>query len=200
MYTNLFSVNNLSKESLGGKEMRRKVMMSTLILFVLLSSVVLAQGYYKKIEVLYNSIKIQVDEKTIQSDAEPFIFGNRVFVPIRTVAKGINCDVEWDNKTKTVLVKKYIDFPECDYLAGELFVYGMITEIDYDNRKIEIEQHFDDNSIEVTPLLELNEDAVILFQRNDKKMNIEFSDLKCGDVIGLILDRNKKVRGMIITD
>lgn len=180
--------------------MKRKILISTVILVVLLSSVALGKGAYINIRAYYDNIKIEVDGNKIELDTEPFIYKDKVFVPVRAIAEGIGCNVEWDSNTKTVITKKYIDIPECDYLNGELFVYGMITDIDYENKRIEIEQHFDDNSIEVTPLLELNEDAVILLQRNNKMMNLEFTDLRCGDDSGLILDKGIKVRGIIITN
>jgi len=108
-------------------------------------------------------------------------------------------EVTWDEATRKATMTSYTDFPDCDYLKGEIFVYGMITDIDFEKRSIEIEQHFDDNSIEVTPLLELKEDAVIILEMRSKRMNLELKDLKIGDSLGLILDSNGKVRGIILS-
>lgn len=77
-------------------------------------------------------------------------------------------------------------------------MYGMITKIDHEYKTIEIEQHFDDDSMEVTPILAIREDISIILQRNNKVMNIEFSDLKCGDVIGAVIDKDGLIRGMIM--
>ncbi|HHV46832.1 MAG TPA: hypothetical protein GXX53_08085, partial [Tissierellia bacterium] len=67
------------------------------------------------------------------------------------------------------------------------------------NRKIIVEQHMDDNSQEVSPILYIREDAIIILKRNDKAMNIDFYDLKSGDVFGIVLDRYGKVKGIIIS-
>ncbi|WP_069648910.1 copper amine oxidase N-terminal domain-containing protein [Caloranaerobacter ferrireducens] len=171
----------------------------TFIFIFLFSVTVLADGVYKNIKVYFNNISINVDGSKIETDVEPFIYNDRVYVPIRFVAEKLDKEVEWNNETKTVLIKSYKDFLECNYLEGEKFVYGLITSIDYENKRIVIEQHFDDNSIEVTPLLELDENAVIILKRNDKKMNIEFKDLVVGDDVGLVINKYGKIRGIIIT-
>jgi len=179
--------------------MKKKLIILWVVFAILISSATIAQGMYESIKVFYNNIKIQVDGKEIETVNKPFIYNDRVYIPIRDVAEGMGCNVEWDNKTKTVITSKYIDIPECDYLNGEIFVYGIITDIDYDNKKIEVEQHFDDNSIEITPLLELSNDITIVLQRNDKKMNLEFSDLRFGEDVGLILNKFGKIRGIIVS-
>ncbi|KPU26978.1 hypothetical protein TR13x_07600 [Caloranaerobacter sp. TR13] len=171
----------------------------TFIFIFLFSVTVLADGVYKNIKVYFENISINVDGSKIETDVEPFIYNDRVYVPIRFVAEKLDKEVEWNNETKTVLIKSYKDFPECNYLEGEKFVYGLITSIDYENKRIVIEQHFDDNSIEVTPLLELDENVVIILKRNDKKMNIEFKDLVVGDDVGLVINKYGKIRGIIIT-
>jgi len=95
--------------------------------------------------------------------------------------------------------KGYMDFPEVDYEKGERFIYGTILKVDYENRRIIIEQHMDDNSQEVSPILYIREDAIIILKRNDKAMNIDFHDLRPNDLFGLVLDINGLVRGIIIS-
>ena len=95
--------------------------------------------------------------------------------------------------------RSYIDIPEADILNGERFIYGTIVSIDYENNEITIEQHMDDNSIRVNPILKVREDSIIILKRNDKTMIIDFEDLKIGDVFGLVLDGYGMVRGIIIS-
>ena len=57
----------------------------------------------------------------------------------------------------------------------------------------------DDNSVKVNPILKIREDAVFILQRNRKKMNIDFEDLKTRDRFGIVLDNNGLVRGVIIS-
>lgn len=171
----------------------------TLAFLIVFSSSVLADGIYKNIKAYFYNIKIHVNGEEVYTDTEPFIYNDRVYVPIRFVVENMGGAVKWDGSNKKVYIKSYRDFPECNPLEGENFVYGLITSIDYDEKTIEIEQHFDDNSIEVTPLLQVREDAVFVLKRNDKMMNIDFKDLKCGDDVGMVLDKDKKIRGIIIT-
>ncbi len=95
--------------------------------------------------------------------------------------------------------KSHIDIPEIDQSKGEIFVYGSILRLDYERNEIIIEQHMDDNSVKVNPILKIREDAVFILQRNRKEMNIDFEDLKTGDRFGIVLDNNGLVRGVIIS-
>ncbi|RKD30103.1 copper amine oxidase N-terminal domain-containing protein [Thermohalobacter berrensis] len=178
---------------------RIKFILVILLIVSISTTASFAEDFLKEIKVYFNNIKIEVDNKEVSTDTEPFIYNDRVYVPLRFVAEAMNAKVSWENEENKAIIKTFDDVEECDYLNGEVFVYGMITDIDYEKRKITLEQHYDDNSIEVTPLLEVKENVVIVLQRNDKKMNIKFKDLKIGDNIGLILDKNKKVRGIIIS-
>lgn len=178
-----------------------KKTLSILLIGVLLilSTSSLAEGYLKKIDVLMNGIGIEINGELVEFDSEPFIYNNRTYLPIRPIAEALNFNVKYDSINNRAIISRIDDIPECDYLSGEIFIYGMITQIDLENRTIEIEQHFDDNSREVTPLLPVREDVLIVFKRNDKAMTIDFSDLKCGDVLGGIVDKEGFIRGIIIS-
>jgi len=175
------------------------VVLLVVIVLLLLSAASFAGGYFKRIDVLITGTRIEVDGRIVETDTEPFIYDNRTFVPIRTIAEALGCEVKWDNEENKVIISKYKDFPECDYLNGEIFVYGMITKIDYENKTIEIEQHIDDNTVEITPVLTVKDDVVIILQRNNEAMNIDFEDLKCGDVLGAVINKDGMVRGIIMT-
>ncbi len=95
--------------------------------------------------------------------------------------------------------KSYIDIPEVDYSKGEIFIYGYIRKVDHENNEIIIKQQMDDNSVEVSPILKVKEETVFILQRNNKRMNIDFKDLKIGDRFGIIIDGYGFIRGMIIS-
>lgn len=179
--------------------MKKGLIIFLISIILLISATSFAGGYFKRIDILINGTRIEVNGEIIETDTEPFIYNDRTFVPIRAIAEGLGCEVKWVNGASRVIINKYKDFPECDYLNGEIFVYGMITKIDHENRTIEIEQHIDDNTIEVTPTLTVKEDVTIILQRNDKSMNIEFEDLKCGDVLGAVIDKDGLIRGIIMS-
>ena len=178
--------------------MKRSLAIILIGIILLLSTASFAGGYFKRIDVLVNGTRIEVNGEIIEADTGPFIYNNRTFVPVRAIAEAIGCEVKWDNSANKIIINKYKDFSECDYLNGELFAYGMITKIDHINRTIEIEQHIDDNTIEVTPILKVKDDVIIVLQRNDKAMNIDFEDLKYGDVLGAVIDKDGMVRGIIM--
>lgn len=67
---------------------------------------VAASNGLKSISVLYNNIKIAVNGKELKTDSEPFIYEGRTYVPIRVVSEALGAEVDWNNKTKTVEIKK----------------------------------------------------------------------------------------------
>jgi len=119
-----------------------------------------------------------------------------IVMGIATVLMLSFCTVVFSN---SINEKGYIDFPEADLLKGERFIYGTILKVDYEKRELTIEQHMDDNSIKSDPILKVRNDAIIILHRNDKYMNIDFQDIKIGDIFGLVLDGYGMVRGIIIS-
>lgn len=144
-----------------------------------------------------NEIKISINDQQIELDNQ-YLINGKLFVPIRDVFEKIG-SVKWVKEDKTVRVTTYNNFAECDYTKGEHFIYGVITDIDLDKGTLLIEQHFDDNSKEVIQPLFLNKETIIMLERNDKRMNLDIKDLKCGDGFGAVLDRDNWVKGMILT-
>ncbi|WP_010243509.1 stalk domain-containing protein [Acetivibrio cellulolyticus] len=49
------------------------------------------------------SILVLVDGKSVNFDVEPMIINGRVIVPLRAIFEALGADVEWDDKTKTVI-------------------------------------------------------------------------------------------------
>lgn len=112
--------------------MKRKVSKKTFtsIAVVSLASLIsvgaLASPVKNTIEVLYDNIKIVVDGKNIKfgkdskgKEIQPFIYNGTTYLPVRAVGEAIGKDVNWDEKTKTVVLgeKKTSISEEIDYLA-----------------------------------------------------------------------------------
>jgi len=51
-------------------------------------------------------VKTFVDGKLVQSDVAPFIQNGRALVPVRAISSALKADVQWDAKTRTVIIKR----------------------------------------------------------------------------------------------
>jgi len=170
-----------------------------MVMAFMIYSMAFSQGESVKINVFFKEFVLKVKDEWTNLGRSVFIYNNRIYAPISEIVRIMGGEAALDEENKTVEIKTYKDFSECDYLKGEKFVYGLITEINYEKNEVEIEQHFDDNSVEVFQVLKVRKDVIILFERNENKMNISFNDLKVGDVIGATLDKNGYVRGIILS-
>ena len=72
------------------------------ILGALVFSVLPIYAATQAINVTYKNIKLSVRGQTISTDAEPFVYENRTFVPVRFVAEALNMDVKYNEETDTV--------------------------------------------------------------------------------------------------
>lgn len=170
-----------------------------IVLFFLFSLTVFAIEGSENVEVFFRNIKVFVDNEELELEDEPFIYKDRTYIPLRAVSEGMGKEVQWNSVENKISILSYIDIEESDPLNGEIFVYGEITKpIDTKNRTITIEQHFDDNSISVEPDLKLSENVVIVLQRNDKMINLDFEDLRIGDIVGMVITSKDEVRGIIV--
>lgn len=123
---------------------------------------------------------------------------NTTFIPTTILSKNLNYKIEEKNYFKISYPKSYLDINECNPLEGEEFIYGQIIGIDKLNKTIKIEQHIDDSSPIINYNLQLKNDCIIVLKRNDRAVNISFSDLKVGDVIGGVLTNEHVIRGLIL--
>lgn len=67
-----------------------------------------AAAINKTAQLTFRNIKLMVDgtEFTDPNGLEPFIYEDRVYVPISTVAESLGKDVSWDGTTNTVTIKE----------------------------------------------------------------------------------------------
>ncbi|SET05126.1 Copper amine oxidase N-terminal domain-containing protein [Natronincola peptidivorans] len=152
------------------------------------------KGYIRNFNIIKN-------EELLDCHDSPIIFNNRMYLPLRSIAEVLDYKVHWHEDTETVILKQY-DLLEklaaADPFAGEYFIYGELRQIDFDNQTVEIEQHLDHHSREVYGALPLEKGAIILLQRNNHYMKIDYNDLKVGDVVGIIVTSTNEIRGMLV--
>lgn len=79
-----------------------------LITVILMSTASYAAGVKQKIEVMINSVNLQVNGKAVKSDN--ILYNGTTYVPLRTVAEMLGREVGWDQKTNTASIndKGYI--------------------------------------------------------------------------------------------
>lgn len=163
----------------------------TVIILTSTTSTVFSQ---QKLDFILEKISIKQNDKTREMEA--ISYNNSIYVPLANIIEIIGGEI---NTEESLLeVRDYVDFQEADPLKGEIFIYGTIEKIEYDTRTILINQHMDDNSIEIFPKINIKNDVIIIAERRNKRMNIDFEDLKVGDSVGLVLDKDSFVRGIIL--
>ncbi|MGB9679824.1 MAG: Gmad2 immunoglobulin-like domain-containing protein [Thermoanaerobacteraceae bacterium] len=108
---------------------------------------------------------------------------------------------------------KFTKIPETKPQDGESFIYGIVKNIDYTNRVITIEREYQDSQDmrnQAGPDIKVLPDAIIHFQAKVgydtqggfryAERDINFSEIKLGDELGIILNKNKEARAIIVSD
>lgn len=73
---------------------------------LLFSLPVLAEN--KNIDAFFNNIKVTIDGKDIAMDTEPMIYAGRTYVPVRFIAENLGMQVNFNETTNTVEIKKAV--------------------------------------------------------------------------------------------
>ncbi|SHK03521.1 Copper amine oxidase N-terminal domain-containing protein [Geosporobacter subterraneus DSM 17957] len=179
-----------------------KIGLQALIMSVLMISLISINGSALNDPSLSQKT-IQLSLNGMPSDPlTALFFKDHIYVPIGFIAEQLGCKVDWNSRQQRLSISSssaFKDFEEANPLGGERFVYGEILSVDLDNRQLNIEEHYDDQYVYVEPNLMVLSEAVIILQRKDKAMNLDFEDLKIGDVVGLVLNKEGKVRGIILS-
>lgn len=164
-----------------------------------LYTMVFSQSNLKKIDVSFKDVNLVGKGGEFNSKGETYYYNDKLYAPVSDILRVIGGEGLLNEKKNKIAFIDYRDIPNCNPLNGETFVYGLILSIDFSNRKLGIEQHEDDNSSEIPSKLKVKDDVIIILSRNKKNMNIDFSDLNVNDKVGLILDANKEVRGILLS-
>jgi len=171
------------------------------VMFLILTSLTIkASSIAEMIEIHRSNIRVVIDNQKIELEEQPFIYNGRVYVPLRFVSTALGREAYWNSQISAVVINNpdiKLPLTECRPDEGEIFVYGEILDINYEDYLITIQQHYDHNSIQVENPLQISRDVVIVVQKDAEK-NIHFYQLERGSTGGFVLDSAGKVRGIII--
>ena len=86
---------------------------------------------FREINMWLDNKTMTVDGKNMIMDVAPFAVSGRTLVPVRFVAEALGKDVDWDNVTKTVIIKDK-DGKELNLWMNryEMSINGIMKEID----------------------------------------------------------------------
>jgi hypothetical protein len=117
---------------MGGDSMK-KVMIFMLIVLLVLSvvGVVYSSLSNKTITITYRNISTYVNDQKKISDAEPFIYNGRTYVPLRFISEALNKEVTWNETNSRIDIndksqssgewKKVIEFKSGDSVKTKQF-------------------------------------------------------------------------------
>ena len=61
-----------------------------------------------------------VNNKAIELDTAPFVLSERTLVPVRAVAEGLGCEVDWDGRYNLVSIMPKVF--KIKYITSKLFL------------------------------------------------------------------------------
>ncbi len=113
---------------------------------VLTGGLAMAKSGTESIEVLYDNIKIYIDNvltETKDADGdtvEPFVYNGTTYLPVRGVAEAMDSEVEWDGETKSVYIWHNVA-PGGSYLTDVMEPYEKDDTIHIENFKMMGEEY-----------------------------------------------------------
>lgn len=100
---NVVLKNKLTKQRRDEmKNTKKKVLIPGIVTVLLLSTVVFAGGYRRKIDVAFNAVNIKVNGDPVK--ANNIVYKGTTYVPIRAVSEMLGKEVKWDQKTRTASI------------------------------------------------------------------------------------------------
>jgi len=100
---------------------KRTAVIILLVAVIAGTALVEASTGNRQIEVAYRDISILVNGNQISSDAEPFIFDGRTFVPIRFISEALGKNVTWDQSKYQVRIADPLALNE-EFSGKTLFI------------------------------------------------------------------------------
>ena len=138
------------------------------------------------ISLTINDPTMYVDGKPVKLDSPACLVNGRTLVPVRAISEAFNLKVDWDNSTKTVLIKKTVsvvseEFMMLTDLIGVTWKYtydknGVLIAKSHDGG-LTVEREFDENGylikeISTTTFSDGEADVSVTTYTNDSNGNV----------------------------
>jgi len=120
---------------------RKHVVITVMVILacILIGSVTNAASVSKKIDALYQDIKIVVNGKQVKTDREPFINKGSTYLPIRPVLEELGATVGWDSVNKIVKIDMKKEAPVSSQELEALRMQGYYKDAEINRLTKEIE-------------------------------------------------------------
>jgi hypothetical protein len=119
---------------------RMIIVMMVVLASIILASVTHATSVTKKIDAMYQDIKIIVNGKQAASTPEPFINKGTTYVPIRLVSEALGATVNWDGVNKKVIVDLKTEDPVSKQELESLRMQGYYKDSEIARLTKEVEE------------------------------------------------------------
>lgn len=136
------------------------------------------------VEITIGNDKMKVNGEEVLLDSPAVIVNDRTLVPVRACAESFDLDVEWNDVTKTVRVKK-----DVSVVSEEIDANGNITKYTYDENGNEIkmeyshgwlEQKYDENQNIIS--VETSEGKFAYFYYNENGLHVKTDNYRVGEI------------------
>ena len=81
-----------------------RIFLSIILVLCISTLTVAGAQNFDDIKVFYKNIKVFVDKTEVSLNDEPFIYKDRVYVPIRFFAQALNTEVFWNREDNIVSI------------------------------------------------------------------------------------------------
>lgn len=81
-------------------------MLKKIVLFIAVVLSIISMNCFSLFADEYTAVNLLINGQSISTDQPAVIYNNRTVVPIRVIAEAFECDVDWINDTKTVVISQ----------------------------------------------------------------------------------------------
>jgi hypothetical protein len=109
--------------------MKKKWIVILLVAALLLTSgIAIADGQYKKIEVYFSKINLNVNGQPLELSRESILYNGTIYMPLRNLTESLGAEVTWDDVNRSVNLDFIIDdASQLVFSSAKIGIYQYIT-------------------------------------------------------------------------